>query len=162
MNIEIANWDFVLGRCNDPIPMITFVPTMDILELARRNNDRLWVTFADTGLEEYDGNSFNGIIDKSMANNPCKSDLSSQTTYYTMTFPEAPYLKEAKGGRFFINLPLKIPPPSVLDPVENFEETSPDLVPGRHSDSMDSISLLLMGGIIAIALGIAIMHSGDN
>ncbi len=158
MNVEIASWDFVLGRCNDPIPMISFVPTMDLLELAQRNNDRLWITFAKTGLEEYDGNSFKGVIDKSMVNNPCKNDLSSEVTYYTMTFPDAPYIQDAKGGIFFINKPLAVPEPTVLGPVENFEE-EPQIVSDTSPDNMDAISLALLGGIIAIAFGIALMHS---
>lgn len=162
MEIEIAEWDFSLSRCNDPIPFISFVPSMDFLELAARNNNEVWVTITGTDIEEYDGKSFKGVVDRSMVNNPCKDNMSAAACYYTMTFPTAPYVKEVRGGKFYINKPITLPPPTVLDPVENYEETKQEPYEiEKRKDNMDATSLAIIGALIALAFGIAIVSSTD-
>ena len=160
MEIEIAEWDFSLGRCNNPIPFVTFVPTMDFLELAARNNNEVWVTLSGTQLEEYDNQSFKGVVDVSMANNPCKADLSSAPCYYTLTFPDAPYSPSTKGGKFFINKPITAPPRNVLEPVENYQVPPPKIMKRQDANTgMDATSLAMLGAVVAIAFGIALMCS---
>ena len=163
MEIEIAEWDFNLDRCNDPIPFATFVPTMDLLELSKRNNNRLWVTLEGTGQEEYDGKSFEGVVDKSMANTPCKSDLSPLPTYYSITFPGAPYVSGVVGGTLVINKPLDVPPLTVLgvpdlpeaEP-EYEQEVSEEFSSCLQLEKMDTASVFLLMLLVAIVFVIVV------
>ncbi len=101
--MNIINWDYVLGANNQKVPIITFKPNFETLSASNFNNQRVWVTLDKTGKECLDGESFQGIVDRSTVTNPCPADMSYETPLWTLTLQCAPFFEGIKGGVFTLN-----------------------------------------------------------
>lgn len=161
MEIAIEEWDFNLGHYSQPVPMVTFTPTLDFLEIMKRNNNRVWVTVGKTGHEGLDGNSFLAAIDVSMANNPCKGELSPSQSIYTATLIGAQYPHGVSGGVLTINRPISDAPPVVADPLAPGESyvSRVDEADRKVNKGLDAVSLALLAAAVAVAFALTLVAS---
>jgi len=161
MEIPIAGWDYVLGHYNQKVPIATFTPSLEMLELAKQNHNHVWVTVANTGFAGLDGQSFDAVIDKSMNTNPYAYDLSKNPSIYTATLRSAPYKDNLRPGKFFINKTISVMPPVVAYPNPITEQyTYPSVSsPQQGAPGLDMTSLALVVAAVASAFVIIIVSN---
>lgn len=160
MEIPIDSWEFVLNHCNEYIPQIVFTPTKKFLELNIINNSQLFVVIKGTKHAEYDGKIFLGVSDKKADSSDtcywgayaCKPDLAVSKGPWTLTFKDAPYVKDVKGGEFEIldgtKSRIKSTPPSKPSPTPSTPTKTP--TPPQSPTGLDNTVLWIIGGIVII------------
>jgi len=154
--MNIINWDYVLGSHNQKVPIVTFKPTMEFLDLKNFNNQKLWVTLENTGQNCYDGKSFEGIVDKSTDTNPCPYDMSYNLPLYTLTLACAPYVENMKAGKIALNKPVtpkySEAPPGIKNSPSNPQKSFKKQSKEDKEFNLDTLSLSLLGGIGAVVI----------
>ena len=166
--MEILEWDYVLGGCEEQQPIVTFKPTLKFLSLLVSNNNKIWVTIIKTGEEHYDGKSFLGVADKATVTDPCPSDLSSQDMFYTLTLVNAPCIEGMKGGEISINETIT-PKYREEAPSRETNQEKPDSSDSSDSSNssdsgskLDAIGIALIGAITVVSIALIFLCRGRN